>query len=111
MKIALVGIGAMGRPIARRLAAADGVELAVFDVESARLDALDAPVRRATSVADAAADADAVFTILPADRHVEAVAGELAEVADGGLFVDFSTIGPGTIERIAARLATRGIGT
>src|SRR4051794_5651389 len=107
----MVGIGAMGLPIARRLAAAPGLELSVFDVESARLDALDVPARRATSVADAASDADAVFTVLPADRHVEAVADELAAVANGGLFVDFSTIGPATIERIAARLADRGMRT
>lgn len=112
MRIAVVGLGAMGLPVARRLAGSDGVELALFDADPARLDALHDAGRRATSVADAAAGADAVFTILPADAHVEAVTDQLAEHAgEGQVLVDLSTIAPATIERVAARLASAGVAT
>ena len=46
MKIAVVGIGAMGLPIARRLAAAPGLEFSVFDVVRPGSTRLDAPARR-----------------------------------------------------------------
>lgn len=112
IRIAVVGLGAMGLPVARRLAGGDAIELALFDADSARLDALHDAGRRATSVADAAAGADAVFTILPADTHVEAVTHQLAGRAGEGLvLVDFSTVAPATIERVAARLADAGVAT
>lgn len=111
MKIALVGVGAMGLPIARRLAATPGLELSLFDVDSGRLDGLQALGRRAASVTDAARDADAIFTVLPADRHVEAVVSEVATLGRRGLFVDFSTIAPRTIEHIASLLAKGGMET
>ena len=110
MKIAFVGLGAMGLPMARRLH--EDFELALFDLSASRLAEARGLGRHATSVADAARDADAVFTVLPADAHVEAVAGELESVGRAGLaFVDFSTIAPRTIERVAARLGKVGIET
>jgi 3-hydroxyisobutyrate dehydrogenase-like beta-hydroxyacid dehydrogenase len=110
MKIGFVGLGAMGLPIARRLAAHADIELALYDVSEARLALADAAGRRASSAADAARGADAVFSVLPADPHVEAVAAEVAGAAPP-LFVDFSTIGPATIERVAASLARAGTTT
>ena len=108
--LALIGLGAMGEPLARRLAGVPGVSLTVFDVSEERLAAVDGIARRAASVADAARGADAVLTVLPADRHVEAVAAEIEAVATPGqVFVDLSTIGPATIERVAARLARAGV--
>lgn len=112
MKIAFIGLGAMGLPMARRLAGEGGAELSLFDISSAHLAAAAGLGRQATSVADAARDADAVFTVLPADPHVEAVAAELAEVARPGLvYVDFSTIAPATIDRVASTLAAVGVAT
>jgi 3-hydroxyisobutyrate dehydrogenase-like beta-hydroxyacid dehydrogenase len=107
MKIAVIGLGAMGLPIARRLGGAEEIELAVFDLDAGRLATADGIGRTAASAADAARDADAVFTILPADRHVEAVAADVGG-APGRVFADFSTIGPQTIERVAERLAADG---
>jgi 3-hydroxyisobutyrate dehydrogenase len=110
MRLGFVGLGAMGLPIARRLAGHGDVELALYDVSAERLALADGLGRRASSTADAARGADAVFSVLPADAHVEAVARELAEVAPP-VFVELSTIGPATIERVAAELAARGTAT
>lgn len=100
----------MGQPIARRLAAADALELTLYDVDPARADALAGLGRRATSVADAISDADVILTILPADEHVRLVADELAPSArPGQVYADLSTIAPGTIETVASTLADVGV--
>src|SRR5688572_30596955 len=96
--LALIGLGAMGEPLARRLADVGGLDLTVFDISPARLAALEGVGRHAASVADAARGADLVFTVLPADPHVEAVT---AELSGPGILVDLSTIAPRTIEAVA----------
>ncbi len=106
--LALIGLGAMGEPLARRLADVGGLDLTVFDASPARLAALEGVGRHADSVADAALGADIVFTVLPADPHVEAVT---AELTGPGILVDLSTIAPRTIEAVAARLARAGVTT
>jgi 3-hydroxyisobutyrate dehydrogenase-like beta-hydroxyacid dehydrogenase len=112
MRIAFIGLGAMGLPMAERLAAAGGIELTLFDVARDRLEQAAGLGRLARSVSDAARGADAVFAVLPADPHVESVAAELESAAHPGLvFADFSTIAPGTIERVAGRLAQLGMQT
>jgi 3-hydroxyisobutyrate dehydrogenase-like beta-hydroxyacid dehydrogenase len=111
VKIGLVGLGAMGLPVAERLAHG-GHELALFDVDDARLAAADGLGRRAGSVAEATRGTEAVFTILPADRHVEVVVAEIeAAGTRGQVVVDLSTIGPATIERVAGRLDGAGLTT
>ena len=112
MKIGLVGLGAMGLPVAERLARHGGHELSLFDVDEARREAADGLGRLADSVPEAVRDAEAVLTILPADRHVEAVAAEIAAAgAPGQVVAELSTIGPATIERVAERLSDAGIAT
>ena len=106
--LALIGLGAMGEPLARRLADVGGLDLTVFDASPERLAALEGVGRHAASVADAARGADMVFTVLPADPHVEAVT---AELSGPGILVDLSTIAPRTIEAVAARLARAGMTT
>jgi 3-hydroxyisobutyrate dehydrogenase len=112
MRIAFVGLGAMGRPIADRLHESGQTELILYDADPSKLEAAAGLGRAADSVGAATEGADAVFTVLPADRHVEAVAAEVAEASrPGQLFVDFSTIAPATIERVAARLGESDVGT
>lgn len=112
MKIAFLGLGAMGLPMAKRLALHEGVQLALFDISPARLREADGLGRIASSIADAAADAEVVLTVLPADPHVEAVAAELERLGRSDfVYVDFSTIAPDTIERVASRLASVGVET
>src|SRR5687767_9020732 len=102
MRIAFIGLGAMGLPIARRLASVADVELILYDLSRDRLDLAQPLGRIARSVAEATAEADAVFSVLPADRHVESVVADIAVAArPGQIYVDFSTIAPATMNRAA----------
>jgi 3-hydroxyisobutyrate dehydrogenase len=112
MKIAFIGLGAMGLPMARNLASLDGTELSAFDVSAERLRQIEGSARLASSTADAVQGADAVFTVLPADQHVAAVAREVAAAQAGNRwFADFSTVSPATIEDVAACLTPLGTQT
>lgn len=93
MRIAFVGLGNMGLPMALNLKAA-GYRVIGFDLaEGARAAAQDAGLPLATGLADAVADAQAVITMLPAGRHVIGVWTDLASLAaPGTLLVDCSTI-------------------
>lgn len=110
MKIAFIGLGAIGLPIARRLALHPDLELSLYDT---RLEVLEAEAelgRVASSVADAVVDADVVITVLPADAHVRSVAREVAVAArPEQTFLDFSTIAPGTMLDVAELLQAAGV--
>jgi len=102
----------MGLPMARNLARTDGIKLTAYDLSGSRLAQAGDIARLASSVADAVQGADAVFTVVPADQHVTAVAREVAAAHAGNRwFADFSTISPATIEEVAAELAAEGTQT
>jgi len=106
LNIAFIGLGAIGLPIARRLAQHPEIAMSIFDVRADVLEQERALGRVATSIADAVDGVDAVVSVLPADQHVLSVAEELAASGhmDGVTFIDFSTISPRTIEAAAAML-------
>ena len=118
MKIGFVGLGIMGGHMARHLAAKH--EIVVFDVDSAKIDAVtDAPesadgTRGAASVAELGGSCDLVLMSLPSSAIVEAVAtgdgGLAGSMAGGSLVVDTSTTEPTVTARVAAALEERGIG-
>ncbi|MFK4836615.1 3-hydroxyisobutyrate dehydrogenase [Microbacterium sp. ZW T2_14] len=99
MKIAFLGLGHMGLPMAKNLAAA-GHEVTGFDVMPAAVDtARGAGLTTAGSGTDAATGADVVITmfqtgaqVLDAYRGSDGAAGLLEVAASGALFVDCSTI-------------------
>lgn len=112
-KIAFIGLGNMGGPMAANLIKA-GHQLRVFDLVPAALDAAAAAGAHAASSAhDTLADAEIVISMLPASRHVEALylgeAGILAQVPDGALVIDCSTIAPVTARKVAAAAQARGL--
>jgi 3-hydroxyisobutyrate dehydrogenase len=96
-RVAFIGLGTMGLPMARNLVAA-GHEVFACDLDPQRAEALGAGV--AGSPADAARDADVVITSLPAPQAVEQVA---AEVPVDKAFVDMSTGPPELARRLAGR--------
>lgn len=103
----------MGRPMARNLLNA-GFDLRVFDIESKAAQALvSAGAAGANSAADAARGVEAVITMLPNGEHVEAAlfgsAGAVETMERGSLVIDMSTIAPSVTDRIAEKLAERGI--
>src|ERR1700724_853163 len=88
MKIAFIGLGHMGGPMARNLLKA-GHSLIVFDVVQRNVDAVTAVGAAAAASAKlAAVGADLVITMLPSSPHVKSVylgeEGVLAGVAGGG---------------------------
>jgi 3-hydroxyisobutyrate dehydrogenase len=115
-RVAFLGLGAIGAPMARHLARPP-FELAVWNRTAAKAEAFGAAhpgARVATSPADAARGAAYVVTCLPTSHEVEALLdgplGLLAGLAPGTLFIDCTSGDPETSRRIAARLAERGVG-
>jgi len=113
LKIGYIGLGLMGKSIARNIMKA-GFPLVVHNRSRAAVDELAAEgAAAAWSPAEVAAQVDVVFTNLPDSPDVEKVAlGEkgIIEGAHPGLiFVDNSTIKPATARSIAARLAEAGV--
>lgn len=112
MKIAFIGLGNMGAPMAGNLLKA-GHELAVHDLDAKALERLAAQgARPGASLADTVAGADMVITMLPAARHVDKVitgeGGVLSHIQPGVPIVDCSTIGPATARQLAASTQARG---
>ncbi|WP_353114210.1 3-hydroxyisobutyrate dehydrogenase [Microbacterium sp.] len=93
-KIAFLGLGHMGLPMAKNLVAA-GHEVTGFDpMPAAVAAAADAGIPLAASAVDAVAGADVVLTMFPSGRHViDAYRdGLLAAAPAASLFIDSSTI-------------------
>jgi 3-hydroxyisobutyrate dehydrogenase len=114
--VAFLGLGAIGRPMAARLAAAPDVSLAVWNRTSTRAASFAAETqsRHASTPADAARGADIVITCFPVSADVESLLegpdGLLAGLSRGALLVDCTSGDPATSRRIAARLAEHGVG-
>ncbi|MDY7567917.1 3-hydroxyisobutyrate dehydrogenase [Pseudomonas sp. RTC3] len=113
MKIAFIGLGNMGAPMARNLIKA-GHQLNLFDLNQtvlAELAALGGHI--SASPKDAAKGSELVITMLPAAAHVRSVYlnedGVLAGIARGVPAVDCSTIDPQTIRDVAATAAKQGV--
>ncbi len=110
MRIAFIGLGAMGSGMAARQAAA-GHEVAAFDLSDAALTRAEAAgCRRAPSVAEAVRGAEAVITMLPAGRHVRQVYAEevLPHAPREALLIDCSTIDVESARAVAAQAAEAG---
>jgi 2-hydroxy-3-oxopropionate reductase len=113
VKVAFVGLGAMGRPMAENLLAA-GHELTVASRSPEPVSALAAAgATAAATPAEAARGAEVAITMLPDGAAVAAVTegedGLLAAAAPGALVIDMSTIEPAQARRLAAAGAERGV--
>ncbi|NNF53663.1 MAG: NAD(P)-dependent oxidoreductase [Acidimicrobiales bacterium] len=91
-RVAFIGLGNMGAPMARNLIAA-GFQTSVSDLDATKMNALvTAGGTAAKSVAMAASAADVVFTSLPGPSQVRTVAEELLPAMEpGGVWIDLST--------------------
>ena len=113
-KIAFIGVGNMGNPLAGHLVRA-GFDVTVFDIRPAVAQAFVAQHggRVAASLAEAGADADAVITMLPDGKVVrKAVLGDgvAAVLERGALIIDMGTCDPTDTRTLQGELAPRGIG-
>ena len=112
-RIGFVGLGIMGKPMARNLIKA-GYELTVFDiVPSAIEEVVSAGARAGLSSSDAAMRSEVIITMLPDSPEVESAvfgSGGVFEGAPAGsLLIDMSTIAPATSRRVAAEGSKRGV--
>ena len=112
-QIGLVGLGIMGRPMARNLMKA-GHSLTVHDMVRPAVDELVAQGAMAeTSSKGVAAKNPIVVTMLPDSADSEAVIlgpdGVLSGASAGSVVIDMSSIAPGTSQKIAAACEAKGV--
>jgi 2-hydroxy-3-oxopropionate reductase len=111
--IGFIGLGVMGREMARHLVRA-GHEVRAYDMKTEAVEELASEgALAAASVAAATDGAEVVITMLPDTPQVEEVVlgpgGLLQNPPAGRLLVDMSTIAPTATRRMAAQLAQAGI--
>ena len=110
--VGLIGLGLMGKPMARNILKA-GLPLVVWNRTRSRAEQLVAEgARVASSARDCAAQADVLITIVSDPPALESVLwgddGALAGLRKGSVLVDSSTVAPELARRAAAACAERG---
>ncbi len=111
--IGFIGLGIMGKPMARNLIEA-GYPLVVYNrTASKAAELVELGARQVESPKEVGASAEVVITIVSDSPEVESVVlgdnGVIAGIAEGGVVVDMSSISPITTQRIAAELKGRGV--
>jgi len=116
MKIAFIGLGNMGGPMALNLHKA-GHTLSAFDLSAEackKFAAEGLPI--AKSAAETVAGAEVVISMLPASAHVEGLflggagkPGLLDSIQAGALVIDSSTIAAATSRKVAEAAAAKGV--
>ncbi|MFD9332304.1 NAD(P)-dependent oxidoreductase [Streptomyces sp. NPDC060065] len=104
-KIAFLGLGHMGAPMARQLLVS-GHPLTVWNRTAAKAEPLVAEgATLAATPAEAVRDADVVITMLAGPAALDAVADAVVpELRPGAYWLEMSTVGPDVIRELAARL-------
>jgi 3-hydroxyisobutyrate dehydrogenase len=106
MKIAFIGLGNMGAPMAANLARA-GHDVRGFDLTAP----MPAGVTGTTSAADAARGAEVVITMLPNGAILRSVAAEvIPAMTSGAVFCDCSTVDVDSARAVAAQARAAGLG-
>ncbi|QHA08613.1 NAD-binding protein [Streptomyces broussonetiae] len=107
MRIGFIGLGNMGRHMARHLIHAGHLVTVHDSRPEAAAEHLALGARWADSPADCAREAEFLITMLPNPRVVEDVllrGGAADALPEGALWIDMSTSTPATAERIAAEV-------
>ena len=113
-KVAFIGLGVMGAPMAGHLVAA-GHEVCAFNRGAARAEAwaVRHGGRIAASPREAAAEAEFVFTCVGDDPDVEAVVlgaeGIFAGMVGDAVWIDHTTGSAGLARRLASQASSRGL--
>ena len=113
-KVGFIGLGIMGKPMAKNLIKA-GHQLVVYDGSGSADELKGEGAEGADSYKAVAEQCDIVITCLPADPQVEEVykgeEGLLAGAGEGDLLIDMSTISPLVTKEIARTASERGVKT
>jgi len=113
LKVGYIGLGIMGKPIAKNIMKA-GYPMVVYNRSRAAVDELaETGAEPASNPAEVAKKADVIFTNLPDSPDVELVAlgkeGIIEGCHEGLIFVDNSTIKPAVARKIANELGKKGV--
>lgn len=113
MKIGFIGLGIMGKPMAKNLIKAEH-ELVVFDIVKENMeDVISAGAHAADCAKAVAEQCTVVITMLPNSPHVKAaVLGENGILEGAGsetILIDMSSIAPGASQEIADACAKKGV--
>jgi 2-hydroxy-3-oxopropionate reductase len=112
MTIGFIGIGIMGRPMAKNLIKA-GYKLIVYDKFSKFDDLVSLGAEGGSSNGEVASKSDVIITMLPNTPQVKEVVlgpgGLIESVKPGQIVVDMSSIAPAASQEIGAALKAKGI--
>ena len=113
MKIGFIGLGIMGKPMAKNLIKA-GYELVVADLVQSAVDELVAlGAESAENGKEVASKCNVVITMLPNSPHVKTVAlgegGIIEGAKPGSVLIDMSSIAPLASREICGELSQKGI--
>lgn len=115
-RIAWLGLGRMGVPMAGHVAGAEGVDVIGYDVigydvtAAARDRAAAAGLTVTASLEEAVDGADVVILMLPGSPQIEEVVGQIADsLAPGTIVMDMSSSEPLSTRRLAEDLSARDV--
>jgi len=112
-KIGFIGIGIMGKPMAKNLLNA-GYPLVVYDINQDALQQIvSMGIEKGSSCQDVASRCDIIITMLPNSPHVKkAILGEksvINGIRKGQILIDMSSIAPLVSREIAKELVKKGV--
>ena len=112
-RIGFVGLGIMGKPMAKNLLKA-GYSLTVYDIVGTNLEeVVNEGATGASSSKEVASNSDKIITMLPdsadSDAAILGPNGVLEGAATGSIIVDMSSIAPSVSQKIAAECAKKGV--
>lgn len=113
MNIGFIGLGIMGKPMAKNLLKA-GYSLTVYDITKANVDELvSVGAKAGTSASDVASKSDIVITMLPNSPHVKTVVmgenGVLQGAKPGTILIDMSSIAPLASQEVEKACAAKSV--
>ncbi|MCH7621034.1 MAG: 2-hydroxy-3-oxopropionate reductase [Chloroflexi bacterium] len=112
-QIGFIGLGIMGKPMARNLVKA-GYELTVYDIVGEAVEELAiAGAKAASSSQEVAAATGKVITMLPdsadSERAILGPGGVLEGARPGAIIIDMSSIAPSMSQKIAAECSKKSV--
>lgn len=112
-KTGFIGLGIMGRPMAKNLLAA-GVDLLVNDLDKKAVEDLVQAGAASASAEEIGAQCDVIFTILPNGPIVQSVLlgenGVASKIRKGAIVCDMSSVTPQESRFCCGKLAEKGVG-
>lgn len=113
MKIGFIGLGIMGKPMAKNLIKA-GYELVVYDIVKDNVDdVVAAGAKAASSSKELAEGSKIIITMLPNSPHVKTVvmgeAGLLEGATEGTILIDMSSIAPEVSQEVEKACSAKGV--